>query len=107
MGCAQCHDHKYDPFSMRDFYSMAAFFADITETPVGRQPPNLKLPTAEEEKKTAELKKNLSEKTAVKRVASDTVFAKKLAAEQSKWEAQMREKIGKENLHVCCHHQMT
>jgi len=97
MGCAQCHDHKYDPFSMRDFYSMAAFFADIKETPVGQQPPNLKLPTAEEEKKIAELKKILSEKTAAKRVASDPVFAKKLAAEQSKWEAQMREKIGKEN----------
>jgi Protein of unknown function (DUF1553)/Protein of unknown function (DUF1549)/Planctomycete cytochrome C len=39
LGCAECHDHKFDPFSTGDFYSLAAFFADIKETAVGVQEP--------------------------------------------------------------------
>jgi len=56
-GCAQCHDHKYDPFTIKDFYSLAAFFADLKEKPVGRRNPNLYLPTQEQSDKLEDLEK--------------------------------------------------
>ncbi len=37
VGCAQCHDHKYDPFTTKDFYSFGAFFADVREEAIRRQ----------------------------------------------------------------------
>lgn len=41
IGCCQCHDHPYDPFSQREFYEMVAFFnnADFTADFFGNEPP--------------------------------------------------------------------
>ena len=35
LGCSECHDHKYDPFTQKDFYNFAAFFGDMQEPGVG------------------------------------------------------------------------
>ena len=31
MGCCECHDHKFDPFKTKDFYSMSAYWADVKQ----------------------------------------------------------------------------
>jgi Protein of unknown function (DUF1553)/Protein of unknown function (DUF1549)/Planctomycete cytochrome C len=54
LGCTECHDHKYDPFTTKEFYKLAAFFADVQETAVGRQNPT-PIPTPEQQAKLAQL----------------------------------------------------
>ena len=54
-GCAQCHDHKFDPFTARDFYSLGAFFADIQEPIIGRREEGMIVGTPEEHKRLADL----------------------------------------------------
>ena len=50
LGCAQCHDHKFDPFTQREYYQMFAFFNSSEHDGHGRGDfgPVLELPTAEE-----------------------------------------------------------
>jgi Protein of unknown function (DUF1553)/Protein of unknown function (DUF1549)/Planctomycete cytochrome C len=54
-GCAQCHDHKFDPFTMRDFYSLGAFFADIKEPIIGRRESGMVVASGEDQKALARL----------------------------------------------------
>jgi hypothetical protein len=51
VGCAACHDHKFDPLSQQDFYSLAAFFNNTSDKPwdenIADTRPVLRLPAAE------------------------------------------------------------
>lgn len=67
--CTRCHDHKYDPFSQRDYYGLYAYFHNINEQGIGdygkgirrNAPPFLKLSAPEIEAQLAPLEKERDE----------------------------------------------
>ena len=81
MGCAQCHDHKFDPYTAKDFYRMAAFFADIQEPAIRLPQPELELSTPQQE---AEQKRLGTAIAGVQKIL-DTPTPE-LAAAQVEWE---------------------
>ncbi len=93
MGCAECHDHKFDPFLTQDFYAMKAFFGDVKET--GFMPdrgPNawgeqLRLPSDEQQRQLTDLEAKLA--------AARTSLNEEAAALESSreaWERQLKER---------------
>ncbi len=65
LGCARCHDHKFDPLSQREFYEVLANFNNIPERGKAfkyvNSPPLITAPTVEQERELAELDDKLRE----------------------------------------------
>ncbi|MEZ6056451.1 MAG: PSD1 and planctomycete cytochrome C domain-containing protein [Planctomycetaceae bacterium] len=59
LGCAVCHDHKFDPFTQKEFYGLFAFYNSFKENPMDGNallpPPILEVPSVDQEQKQAEL----------------------------------------------------
>ena len=72
MDCTRCHDHKFDPLTQRDFYSLSAFFHNIDEAGAisylgfsdVMPPPVLKLPDATAEQELAALDEAIAAQSA-------------------------------------------
>ncbi len=85
VGCAQCHDHKYDPIAQKEFYRLYALFNKVPENGLdgstGNAEPMVRFPTPEEEKSRRELADAMAALGAIGRL-----WPARAAAAQSAWE---------------------
>ena len=91
MGCCQCHDHKYDPYTMKDFYSLGAFFADLDERGKyngGGRPPQIRVPD-----------KHLQQEIAAADAEIESLAAERasvehgIASQQPAWEQRIKKQL--------------
>ena len=97
LGCARCHDHKYDPISQKEFYELFAFFNSNEESgvlnPQGKNgvntPPLLRVSNDDQKAEMAKLDAAIVLAEARQKSAEG-----EMAAAFSKWEAVMRSQLG-------------
>jgi hypothetical protein len=88
--CAQCHDHKFDPITQRDFYSLSAFFNNIDAAPEtgrdekeGLQPPFISLATPDEQSQLKKLRQSIADLDQQIKAASDKKAKDALSRERA------------------------
>src|SRR5262249_12717722 len=93
LGCAQCHDHKYDPFTQKDYYRFFAFFNNIAyhfegDPKLSEQKlieARLQLPTSEQKAKREEIDEEILDLRS--KIDADTP---ELEAGQTEWEESVK-----------------
>ena len=82
MGCAQCHNHKYDPITTKEYYQLYAILNNTADSDKDDERPTLKLPSPEQEAGLKELREKIA--TAEKGLKTESPAFNKSEME---WEA--------------------
>lgn len=105
LGCAQCHNHKFDPLTQKNYYQFLAFFDNVEykNLNLGQGEghilePEIELPTSDQAKKAKELRGEISKLQSV----LDTETPE-LESAQAKWEGEMRAAEGEWTVLVPSH----
>ena len=90
LGCARCHDHKYDPLSQKEYYQAFGYFNNMPEIIRALRdvntPPLIKAPTVEQQRELGMLELELGNaRSALEELEPD------LAVAQARWEASLKE----------------
>ena len=89
LGCARCHDHKFDPISQEDYYRFFALFNNVEEKGMvwnfGNEDPLIRAPTREQRRRLDDLKRELAAAEGRWQGLGPT-----LAIEQRAWEKSLR-----------------
>ena len=89
MGCARCHNHKYDPLSQKEYYQLSAYLNSIPEdgraSNYGNSAPWISAPTVEQQRQYAQLENRIA---ATERQLATSL--KTNAAVQRRWEQSLK-----------------
>jgi hypothetical protein len=92
LGCARCHDHKYDPFAQKEFYQLFAYFNNIPErgkaNKYGNSAPMIQAPTVAEQARLKEIDQRLT--AAQKHFDS---LAPEISSAQRSWETSLGKSV--------------
>src|SRR5215510_4638429 len=85
MGCARCHNHKYDPFTQKEYYQLTAYFNSIDEDghsfDQGNSPPVIAAPTKEQRLRLRRMDQEIAEAE-----AKYNALARRSAGSRRRWE---------------------
>ena len=89
LGCARCHNHKYDPFTQKEFYQVFAYFNNVPERgkafKYGNSPPTIAAPTAEQENRLKAIDQKIAE-AQMRQAGMEATIAKA----QNAWEKSLK-----------------